>query len=97
VDDDFVAGLPSMTALNQNYPNPFNAHTVISFDLQNQSNVKIEIYDILGRGVKTLINEQLPAGKHQVVWDASAVSSGIYFYKLSADGYNETRRMLLVK
>lgn len=95
--DDEVISLPQVTRLNQNYPNPFNARTSISFALANQTQVSLEIYDILGRRIETLVNKELPAGSHQVIWNAGDVSSGIYFYKLQAGDIEETRRMLLLK
>ena len=89
--------LPSVTSLVQNYPNPFNAKTTISFELAQTANVSLEIFDILGRRIETLVNEELPAGNHHIIWDATNVSSGIYFYRLKADAIEETKRMLLIK
>jgi hypothetical protein len=96
VDDNYHA-LPSVTALAQNYPNPFNARTTISFELAQTATTSLDIYDILGRQIEILVNGELPAGNHQFTWDASNVSSGIYFYRLKADNIEETKRMLLIK
>jgi len=89
--------LPSDFALLSNYPNPFNAQTVIEYQLPVSSIVKLEIYNLLGSKVATLMNGEQEAGYKSVTWDASEVSSGIYFYKLTAGDYTETRRMMLVK
>jgi hypothetical protein len=83
--------------LFQNYPNPFNPKTVLSFQLPVFSHVKLIVYDILGREAVTLVNEEMEAGSHEVAWDASQFSSGIYFYKLVAGEFTETRKMLLVR
>jgi len=89
--------LPKEFALSGNHPNPFNAQTVIEYQLPVSSNVKLEVYNILGSKVATLVNREEVAGYSSVTWDASNVSSGIYFYKLSAGDYTETMRMILVK
>ncbi|MCP4580126.1 MAG: M6 family metalloprotease domain-containing protein [candidate division Zixibacteria bacterium] len=95
--DESFAGLPNELSLSQNYPNPFNARTTISYSLDKQADVKIEIYDILGRMIATLVEDEQPAGSYQVNWDAGAVSSGIYFYKIQAGDIAETRKMVLLK
>ncbi len=99
-DDDFVStgsGLPTHYALSQNYPNPFNATAAINYQLPVTSHVRLEIYNLLGRTVATLVDETQEAGYRSVSWDASEVSSGLYFYKLTAGDYTNTRRMMLVK
>jgi hypothetical protein len=83
--------------LTQIYPNPFNARTVIGFDLPEASDVKIDIYDILGRKIETLCDEVLPAGNNQITWNAADRPSGIYFYKVQAGGYSLANEMLLLK
>jgi len=90
-------GLPTVTSLAQNYPNPFNAETNISFDLAEAGNVSLNVYDITGRLVVTLVDGQMDAGSHVVAWDASSVSSGVYFYKLTAGDYSATKSMNLLK
>ncbi|MBS3944653.1 MAG: T9SS type A sorting domain-containing protein [Melioribacter sp.] len=94
--------LPSAFALDQNYPNPFNPETVISFSLPKSSNVQIKIYDVLGNEIRTLINEERIAGKHNIYWNATdnsgkRVSSGVYFYTISADNFTQTKKMVLMK
>jgi len=95
--DDLIKQLTNHIALFQNYPNPFNASTVIKYELPRRSQVTIEIYDILGRKASTLIDKQQPAGYHQAIWRADDFSSGMYFYKLQAGDYTETKKMLLLK
>jgi len=89
--------LPTFTSLAQNYPNPFNANTNISFDLAEAGNVSLNVYDITGRLVTTLVDGQMDAGQHVVAWDASSVSSGVYFYKLTTVDYSATKSMNLLK
>ncbi len=89
--------LPAEFSLDQNYPNPFNATTTIQYSLREESNVTIEIYDIMGRKVETLVAGEQPAGYHQVAWDASNHSSGMYFFRIQAGDYAETRKMVLLK
>ena len=83
--------------LNQNYPNPFNPATTISFNLPEDSNVKLIIFNMLGQEIKTLINEPREAGIHTVELNASEFSSGLYFFRIEAGKYIQTRKMLLVK
>lgn len=83
--------------LNQNYPNPFNPTTKIEFTLTKAGIVTLEVFDVNGKLVKNLINGYLNAGERELTFDASGLSSGTYFYKISANGYTETKKMLLVK
>ncbi|MGA2667653.1 MAG: T9SS type A sorting domain-containing protein [Ignavibacteria bacterium] len=94
--------LPDKIQLFQNYPNPFNPVTKIKFDITSDmkyqtANVKIIIYDVLGKEVSILVNEQLKPGTYETSIDGSKLSSGVYFYKLITKEFSETRRMLLVK
>jgi hypothetical protein len=89
--------LPLEVSLQQNYPNPFNPSTTVSYDLPRTSRVTLSIFDILGREVATLLNGEKPAGRYTVHWDASGVSSGVYFYRLRAGDFVQTRRMLLLR
>uniref|UniRef100_A0A832G8B1 T9SS type A sorting domain-containing protein n=1 Tax=Ignavibacterium album TaxID=591197 RepID=A0A832G8B1_9BACT len=84
-------------SLDQNYPNPFNPTTKISWQSPVSSWQTLKVYDILGNEVATLVDEEKPAGSYEVVFDASSLSSGNYFYKLSAGGLNFTRKMTLIK
>ncbi|MFI5211321.1 MAG: S8 family serine peptidase [Ignavibacteria bacterium] len=89
--------IPDRFALYANYPNPFNPVTKIRFDIASATNAELVIFDILGRKVASVINERLNPGKYAVSYDAGALSSGVYFYKLVTDNYTDTRKMLLVK
>jgi hypothetical protein len=89
--------LPTAFALDQNYPNPFNPSTTIEFALPKDSHVKLEVYDLLGRLVATLVDDVRPAGYHMQRFDASALGTGIYFYRLSAGENSFLKKMLLVK
>jgi len=88
--------------LAQNYPNPFNPSTVISYTIPpsvkgETANVKLIVYDVLGREVATPVNKEQSAGSYEVKFDASKLTSGIYFYKLQSGGFVESRKMVLVK
>ncbi len=85
------------TAMNQNYPNPFNPMTVVSFTLASESDVKIEIFDVAGRKILTLLEDRLEAGKHEVHFDGRQHASGVYFCRFQAEGFTETRKMALLK
>jgi hypothetical protein len=89
--------IPSSFFLTQNYPNPFNSTTMIQYDLPKTSNVALEILDILGRKVDVLVNAKQAAGHHTAVWDGKDYSSGIYFYRIQAGDFSETKKMLLLK
>ena len=89
--------IPSLFSLSQNYPNPFNPITKIRFDLPKNVNVKLTIYDMLGREIETLVNEQLNAGSYEVNWDGTKYTSGVYYYRLNAGEFVETKKMILVK
>jgi hypothetical protein len=88
---------PASFFLMPNYPNPFNARTVISYNLSERSDVTLDIYDLLGRRIGTLLSERQKAGPHSVVWDARDRSSGIYYYCLKAGDLRQSRRCLLIK
>ncbi|MCP4633677.1 MAG: T9SS type A sorting domain-containing protein [candidate division Zixibacteria bacterium] len=95
IGDD--ATLPEKTVLNQNFPNPFNASTTISFDLHNAGDVNFGVYNMAGQKIETLIDGYLNTGQHLINWDASAYSSGIYFYKLQVGGHTSAKMMSLLK
>ena len=84
-------------ALEQNYPDPFNPSTVISYQLPVSSIVTIKVYDMLGREVRTLVNERESTGNHSVRFDAASLASGVYFYRLEAGSYHDTKKLLLLK
>lgn len=89
--------VPDKFSLSQNYPNPFNPSTKISFTLPQRSRVTLKIYDILGKEIATLVDGEVSAGSHEAVFDALGFSSGIYFYRFSAENLIETKRMILLK
>lgn len=93
---EFTA-IPSATQLGSNYPNPFNAQTQIPFTINSDSHVRLNIYNIAGELVETLIDGNVPAGEHTVTWDAEKHASGVYFYKLMTGDQSYTKRMTLLK
>jgi hypothetical protein len=112
LDSLVVTGVASSTefpvgfSLAQNYPNPFNPATTIAFELEQRGHISLTIFDATGRDVVTLVNEDVRAGKHAVTWNGrnakgAAVSSGVYFYRLRAEGgtsrLQQTRKMVLMK
>ena len=97
VDDRNKSELPKEFFLLQNYPNPFNPQTKISYSVPKESFITLKVYDLLGREVATLVNEKKPVGEYSVPWNADNVPSGIYFYKLSAGDFIQTKKMILMK
>jgi photosystem II stability/assembly factor-like uncharacterized protein len=95
---DPIVVIDSPAKINiQNYPNPFNPATLISFQLPEQTNVELKIYDVLGNEVTTLVNENKPAGSYEVEWNASNLPSGVYIYQLVAGTNTQMKKMLLLK
>jgi photosystem II stability/assembly factor-like uncharacterized protein len=92
-----LSEIPKLSSLSQNYPNPFNPTTNIIFDLPKSGFTKISVYDAIGRLITTLLNQDLRAGSYKVDWDASNYPSGVYFYKLEAGDFTETKKMILLK
>lgn len=95
--DDMSENFPNSFKLYQNYPNPFNPVTAINFDLPEPSKAKLIIVDVMGREVKTLVNDTMNAGQHLIFFDGSSLSTGIYFYVLQAGKYREAKKMTLIK
>jgi len=89
--------IPKEFNVSQNYPNPFNPATQINFDVPERTYVDLVVYDQLGREVETLVNEQLSAGSYKYEWNAVDYPSGVYFYKLQAGDFAETKKMILIK
>jgi hypothetical protein len=89
--------MPSAVKLHQNYPNPFNPVTTIGYELSEPTNVTLEVYDLLGRRIAQLFDGDMPIGRHEVKFNASQLSSGFYFYKLSTDNATLSRQMMLIK
>lgn len=100
LSNEVIIGIPGRFELGQNYPNPFNPATKIDYAIPADGNVRLDVYDAMGRFVKTLVNENKTAGYYTVKFDATQFASGVYYYKLSTVGqsnYSDTKRMLLVK
>jgi len=99
---DEESALPDRFVLRDNYPNPFNPQTVIPFELAESANVEINIYDVAGRYITTLLDERMSAGSHQVTWNTSVgqgreLSSGVYFYQVKSGNFNQVKKMMLIK
>jgi subtilisin-like proprotein convertase family protein len=102
VEAVFNSGAPTAFALHGNYPNPFNPMTSIKFDMARAGHVRLTVYDIAGRVVRTLVDEVRPAAAHEVIWDGTDTSgrrsaSGTYYYQITTDGFTDTQKMMLVK
>lgn len=102
IEDRNHTVLPSKLALKQNYPNPFNPSTTIRYDLPLSGRIRLTVYNLLGQTVKTLVSGRVPAGNHEVSWDGKSdagqsVSSGVYIYRLEADGLVKSRKMLILR
>lgn len=99
---DDGAALPEVFSVSQNYPNPFNPSTNIMYSVAKRSHVSLEVFNLLGQKVKTLVDVEMDAGSYPVTWDGdndegSAVASGVYFYKMVAGDFVQTRKMMLMK
>ena len=97
-----AGALPEGYVLDQNYPNPFNPTTIIGYSLPGTSHVTLEIYNVLGQGVRTLVDQMQPAGQYQIEWNSTdesgrPVASGVYLYRLSTDNFTQAKKMLLLK
>ncbi|MBZ0199412.1 MAG: T9SS type A sorting domain-containing protein [Ignavibacteriaceae bacterium] len=90
-------GTPKQFSLSQNYPNPFNPSTTIKYTVPEKSNIKLAIYDVLGREVALLVNESKEAGNYEITFDAKNLTSGIYFYELKTNNFSKTNKMILAK
>ncbi len=90
-------GIPSDYSLGQNYPNPFNPVTKINFSIPKSSNVKLAVYDLTGREVEVLVNDMKAAGNYTATFDGTTLSSGAYFYKITADGFTDVKKMMILK
>jgi len=95
--DDGNSSMPMTYSIKQNYPNPFNATTTIEYGIPEAAHVTIDVYDVLGRRVETLVNGFQSAGYHQITWKAGSQTSGMYFFKIQANNYVEQKSMMLLK
>ncbi|MCB9248250.1 MAG: T9SS type A sorting domain-containing protein [Ignavibacteriales bacterium] len=95
--------LSAQFELSQNYPNPFNPTTIIKYSVPNvvsnfsSNNVELKVYDVLGREIKTLVNQKQKAGNYEVSFDTKELSSGVYFYRLQSGDFIQTKKMMLLK
>jgi hypothetical protein len=103
-DDPIIAGInnisseiPNDFSLSQNYPNPFNPTTKFKFKLPSKGFVKLIVFDMLGKEIETLVNEDLNAGTYEYQWNGINLPTGVYFYRLITDSYSETRKMVMIK
>ncbi len=92
-----AADFPKTYALYQNYPNPFNPTTILNYSIPKSSFVTIKVYDVIGREVAVLVNEEKPAGDYSIIFNASNLASGIYFYKMQAGRFEKTKKLILLK
>jgi hypothetical protein len=92
-----IGTVPAQFSLSQNYPNPFNPSTKIKYSIPEKSEVQIKVFNVLGEKIKTLVNEEKPAGEYEVEFDGSTLPSGVYLYQLQAGGYISVKKMLLLK
>jgi hypothetical protein len=97
VGDQGSDEMPASFSLSQNYPNPFNPSTTIRFALPRASFVRLNVFTVLGERLETVVEERLNAGTHAVRWDATGLPSGVYFYQLKADGFIQTRKLVVVR
>jgi hypothetical protein len=95
--DGESAPVPTQYALEQNYPNPFNPSTTIEFEIPRPSRVRLIVYDLLGKEVVRLVDSEMAAIRASIRFDASGIPSGVYFYRLTADGYSRTRKLIVLK
>lgn len=89
--------IPKDFVLHQNYPNPFNPSTKINISIPKNTNLKLSVFDITGKEVKTLLNQQVTPGNYQVTWDAGNAAGGVYFFRLTTNEYSDTKKMLLIR
>ena len=92
-----IVATPAVFALSQNYPNPFNPTTVINYSIASASLVSLKVFDLLGREVAVLVNETMAPGSYMAAFDASRLSSGIYFYRLDAGSFSDVKRLTVMK
>ncbi|HVO73802.1 MAG TPA: T9SS type A sorting domain-containing protein [Ignavibacteriaceae bacterium] len=95
IDEENI--IPSKFLLEQNYLNPFNPSTIITFSLPSKSFVTLKVFDFLGKEVATIVSEELSAGSHNREWNAGNLSSGVYFYRIQAGSFIETKKLILMK
>ena len=89
--------IPTEFSLKQNYPNPFNPSSKIKYNVSSLSFISLKVYDLLGKEIATLVNEEKTPGEYEVEFDALGLPSGIYFYQLTAEGISDVKKLVLLK
>jgi hypothetical protein len=97
IEQDEQSQVPLSYNLSQNYPNPFNPRTIINYELRMTNDVELNIYNLLGQKITTLVSNKQQAGKYSVEWDASELASGIYYYELRTSNFRDVKKMVLMK
>jgi photosystem II stability/assembly factor-like uncharacterized protein len=97
IEEEKTNAVPNEFLLSQNFPNPFNPNTTIKYSIPNASKVTIKIFDVLGKEIETLVDEEKPIGTYELKWNATKLSSGVYFYQLKAGDFIQTKKMILLK
>ena len=97
VDEKPITRIPGKYELFQNYPNPFNPNTTIAYTLSQYAIVELKVYDSMGREVKTLVQQVMPPGRHEAVFETNGLATGLYYYRLYVDGQVFTKSMMLLK
>jgi photosystem II stability/assembly factor-like uncharacterized protein len=97
VEEEQIDKVPTEFLLSQNFPNPFNPNTKIKYSVPQASNVVVKVYDVLGTEIETLVSEEKSVGTYELTWNAANLASGVYFYRLQAGDYVQTRKMILLK
>ncbi|MBL8008478.1 MAG: T9SS type A sorting domain-containing protein, partial [Ignavibacteria bacterium] len=97
VSQNSTTAVPEVYSLSQNYPNPFNPVTNVEFGISKSGFVSLKVYDVLGKEVATLVNENLSPGKYTVKFNGSSLSSGVYFYRMESGEFKDIKRMVLIK
>jgi len=92
-----IRNQPDSWKITQNYPNPFNPVTTIQYEVARESRIRLKLYDITGREINTLVDEVKPAGEYGVSFDASGLPSGVYIYRIEADKFNESKKLILLR
>lgn len=95
--ENLSTAVPAGFSLSQNYPNPFHSETTITFDLPSKEFVSLRVFDALGNEVSVLVHEQLPAGTYSERWNAEGLPDGVYFYRLEAGAFSETKKLILLR
>jgi hypothetical protein len=97
VNEGEDATVPTVFALEQNFPNPFNPSTTIAFSLPRQSRVTLKVFNVVGEEISTLVDQELSAGRYEAHWDAGQMNGGVYFYRLQAGAFVQTRKLILIR